>query len=496
MDAARHQPRAVETSLDPEDWGAMRSLGHRAIDDVIEYLSTLRERAVWQPIPTEVRRRFETPLPERGVGAEAAYQAFVDDVLPYPYGNIHPRFWAWVVGTGSALGTLAALGAAAMNSNTPGGQSANVLVEEQLLEWLKQALDYPRDASGVLVTGGSVANLVGVAVGVHDRAGFDIENDGLYGGSRLTVYASSETHFSVEKAVRLLGLGRTSLRKVGVDDEYRIDIDALRDAIERDREAGLRPVAVVGNAGTVGTGAFDDLDALADLAAREELWLHVDGAFGAIAKLSPRFHSLTSGLERADSVAFDLHKWLHAPYEAGCVLVRDRDAHLRAFRATAPYVVDLDGGIGVRPNRFVDLGLEQSRSSRALGMWMSLKEHGIAQFARLVEQNVDQARYLGELIGKREELELMAPVPLNIVCFRYRPPGLADEQLNELNQRILVALQERGVAAPSYTILDGRFALRAAITNHRSRREDFEALIDAVAGIGGTMTDSDKTESA
>jgi glutamate/tyrosine decarboxylase-like PLP-dependent enzyme len=247
------------------------------------------------------------------------------------------------------------------------------------------------------------------------------------------------------------------------------------------------PALVVGNAGTVRTGAFDDLGSLADMARREGLWLHVDGAFGALAALAPGLAALTVGMERADSLAVDLHKWLHVPIDAGCILVRDAAAHRTTFGITGPYVGDLGAGVAVATNRFTDLGLQQTRSARGLKVWLSLKEHGVRAFGRMIQKNVDQARHLAALVHATDRLELLAPVPLNIVCFRYRRPGLPGEALNDLNRRILIALQERGIAVPSHTLIGERFALRCAITNHRSRAEDFEVLVRAVVDIGDEL---------
>jgi glutamate/tyrosine decarboxylase-like PLP-dependent enzyme len=246
---------------------------------------------------------------------------------------------------------------------------------------------------------------------------------------------------------------------------------------------------VIGNAGTVNTGAIDDLQSLADLCEREELWFHVDGAFGALAWLSPALRPLVQGLDRADSLAFDLHKWMYMPFEAGCALVRRERDHHRAFSLTPEYLAHSsdDRGIASGAPWFSEYGLQLTRGFRALKVWMSLKEHGVQKYARLIEQNVQQARYLAARVAAEPELELVAPVPLNIVCFRYNPGSLDGARLNALNEELLTRLHESGVAAPSYTTLGGRYALRAAITNHRSRREDFDILVEAVLRLGRAL---------
>jgi glutamate/tyrosine decarboxylase-like PLP-dependent enzyme len=299
------------------------------------------------------------------------------------------------------------------------------------------------------------------------------------------LYASAQTHNSVDKAVRLLGLGQRALRAIPVDAEYRIDLAALTRAIAEDRAAGRKPIAVVGNAGTVNTGAIDDLTALADLAAREQLWFHVDGAFGALAAISDQLRPLVAGMERADSVAFDLHKWLYMPYDVGCVLVRSREAHRRPFATHASYLAREARGAAPNDHDPGSLGPELSREFRGLKVWMLLQEHGLAAYARLLEQNVAQARYAAGLIHRHAELELMAPVPLNVVCLRYLGSRPGDgEALDRVNRELLIRIQERGIAVPSGTMLGGRFAIRLAITNHRTRRDDLDLFLDQVVALG------------
>jgi aromatic-L-amino-acid/L-tryptophan decarboxylase len=479
---------ATEESLDPQDWEALRRLGRRMVDDLMDHLAGVRERPVWRPVPQAVKDRLAQPLPIEAEGAGRAYEDFRELVLPYPLGNTHPRFWGWVIGTGTPLGMLAEMLAAGMNSSASFGEQSPVYVERQVLDWLKEMLCYPAEASGLLVSGGSMANFVGLAVARNARAGFDVASAGLQSSHpKLVLYGSVETHNSVQKAVELLGLGSDSFRRVPVDAEYRVDPAALRAAIADDRAAGRQPFCVVGNAGTVNTGAFDDLGRLADICEAEKLWLHVDGAFGALAALAPELRHLTAGMERADSLAFDLHKWMYMPYEAGCVLVRSGDEHRRTFSVAASYLSDLRGGVAGGPIKFSEYGVELSRGFRALKVWMSLKEHGVEKYARLIRQNVGQARHLAELIAAAPELELLAPAPLNVVCFRFVDARLSEPQLNELNRELLVRLHESGVAAPSFTTLGGRFAVRAAITNHRSRREDFDLLVSKVVELGHSL---------
>lgn len=476
-----------ERSLDPADWGDFRALGHRMVDDMAAWLEGLDERPVWQPMPPEVRQRLRAPVPIRADGPERAYQAFRQDVLDYPLGNAHPRFWGWVIGSGTPVGMLGQLLAGAVNTNVGGAECAAVHVEAQVLAWLKELMGFPTDAGGLLVSGASVANLTAIAVARHDRAP-RVRRTGVHSLERpLTLYASTETHSSVQRALEALGLGAEALRSTPVRKDGTADVEAMRRMILADRAAGQEPFAVVGNAGTVNTGAIDDLSALADLCAAEGLWFHVDGAFGALAALSPRLRPRLRGMDRADSLAFDLHKWLSAPYGTGCVLVRDAATHREAFALTPAYLARSHGrGLSSSEVWLSDFGLELSRPFRALPVWLSLKAYGVEEFARVIEQNVAQARELGGMVEAEDTLELLAPVSLNVVCFRWSG-GNDGSALDAINREILVRLQERGVAVLSSTVLEGRFALRAALVGHRTRREDLELVVREVQAEGAAI---------
>jgi glutamate/tyrosine decarboxylase-like PLP-dependent enzyme len=291
-------------------------------------------------------------------------------------------------------------------------------------------------------------------------------------------------HSCNQKAVELLGIGNRNFRKIAVHDDFTINLDALKQAISADRAAGYRPICVIGSAGTVNTGAIDDLNALADLCRDEDLWFHVDGAIGAVAVLAENVKPQLAGIERADSIALDLHKWMHIPFEAGCAIVRSEKAHRNAFSLTPEYLAHETRGLAAGHLWFSEYGLQLSRQFRALKVWMSIKEHGLDRFGRMIARNVEQAHYFGGLVDRDPTLELMAPIGMDIVCFRFNPGSMDDEALNALNKEILMQLHEQGIAAPSYTTLNGRYCLRIAIANHRSRQEDFDLLAREVSRLG------------
>ncbi|HEX8850355.1 MAG TPA: pyridoxal-dependent decarboxylase [Gemmatimonadaceae bacterium] len=484
-----------ELTLDPAtaaEWDSFRGLAHRMVDDMLAHLSTLRDQPAWREMPLEVRAAFAGAVPREGIGADEAYARFVSDVLPYPNGNLHPRFFGWVQGNGTPLGMMADMLAAGLDAHLAGFNHAPALVEHQVIAWLAGLMGMP-GASGLLVSGGTMASTLGLAVGRVSKArelGFDARELGMQRWpdvvphGPLVFYGSRETHGWARKAAELLGLGDRAFRRVPVDREYRIDLGTLAAMLAEDRAAGLLPFCVIGTAGTVNTGASDDLAALADLAAHEKLWFHVDGAFGALAYLSDQLRPQVAGLERADSIGFDLHKWGYLPFECACVLVRDPVLHRNAFATTASYLAGTTRGVIAGGLPFADRGIELTRGFKALKVWLSLLADGVDTLVALIEQNVSQVRHLVARVEASEELELLAPAPLNIACFRYAPAGVDATRLDAINEEILLRLQERGIAVPSGTTLDGRFAIRVANTNHRARTEDLDAVVDGVLEIG------------
>lgn len=453
--------------LDPADWDAFRRTSHEIVDRLIDSMQAVREQPTWQPVPETVKAFFDAPLPEAPQALAAVYGEFAANILPYPTGNIHPRFFGWVHGSGTPAGAIAELMAAVMNSNAGGREHSAVYVERQVIRWFCDLFGM-HAGSGILLGGTSMANFAGLLVARTARLGAGVRSEGLQqaqGG--LVGYASRATHNCVRKAFEMAGLGNAALRVIETDGRQHIDIAALEARIAHDREAGATPFIVIGNAGTVDTGAFDPLEHLAEIARRERLWFHVDGAFGAMAMLSDRLRPLVRGIEHADSIAFDFHKWLHVPYDAACLLVRDEAAHRATFASEGPYITRMARGTASGNPWFADYGPDLSRSFRALKVWLTLKHFGTRRIAAAIEMNCDQARHLAALVESDANFELAAPVALNIVCFRHKRCD---------NDALAIAVQESGRAVISSTTIGGTRVLRACFTNHRTQDGDVEEL--------------------
>ncbi|HEY1720823.1 MAG TPA: pyridoxal-dependent decarboxylase [Magnetospirillaceae bacterium] len=478
-------PKPDKSLLDPADWDAFRSEAHALLDQMIGHLQHAGEGPVWQPLPDAAKNALATPSPKTPSAVETLRSELGQLIQPYVVGNTHPRFWGWVHGTGTPGGMLAEMAAAALNANCGGRNHVGIELERIVVDWARSWFGLPDTAGGLLVSGSSMANLLALAIARHHKAGHDVRALGN-GDAKLVAYASSEAHLSVSKAFEVLGLGRAALRSVPIDADLRMDVAALRKAIAADRAAGQKPFAVIANTGSVNSGAFDDLNAIADLCKTEGLWLHVDGAFGALVMLNPTLASRAAGIERADSIAFDFHKWLHVPYDAGCVLVRDKALQIAAFGGRPDYLASI-GGLGAGEAWPSDLGIELSRGFRALKVWWTIKEHGTARLGEAIARNCAQAKLFEGLLRKNPAIEVLAPVSLNIVCCRYRAPGLDDKALDDLNARIIVAIQESGVAVPSSCRIGGKLAIRVCITNHRSRDSDFVLMAETIAATGSRL---------
>jgi aromatic-L-amino-acid/L-tryptophan decarboxylase len=470
-------------TLDPADWQAFREQAHRMLDDMLDYVRDIRDRPVWQPAPDEVRARFRAEIPEAPSSLADVHGEFLRDILPYAAGNVHPGFMGWVHGAGTPVGMLAEMLAAGINANLGGRDHMPIEVERQMVRWMRRIFGFPASASGLFVTGTSMANLIGVLIARDAELGFEVRCGGISGSpKRLAAYASAAAHNCIPKALDIAGIGSDALRAIPTDARHRISIEALRDAIAEDRRTGRTPFLVVGSAGTVDTGAIDDLEALADLCREERIWFHVDGACGALAMLAPDLAPRLAGIERADSLAFDFHKWGQVPYDAGFILVRDGVLHRNTFATSAPYLRRELRGLAAGAPWPCDYGPDLSRGFRALKTWFTLKVYGTAALGAAISRTCALARYLESCVAGRPELELLAPVELNVVCFRYW-----SEDAQRINPRIVIELQESGAAAPSTTVLDGKIAIRAAIVNHRTSEKEIDRLVEKTVELGRAM---------
>ncbi len=472
---------SAPVSLDPPDWPSFRQQAHRMLDDMLGAIETIREQPVWQPIPNAVRARFRAALPLKPTSLEAVHQEFMTSILPYTARNAHPGFMGWVQGGGTPVGMLAEMLAAGLNANTGGRDQIPLEVERQVTDWVRTLFGFPAEASGVFVTGTSMANFLAIVTARDSKIGSNVRQDGVE--QKFTAYAATTVHGSIGRALDFAGLGSHSLRLVPVDSGQHIDLAALARAITEDRDAGFTPFLVVGTAGTVDTGAVDDLSGIAQLCAQEHLWFHVDGAYGALAILAPELSPLLHGIEQADSLAFDFHKWAQVPYDAGFLMVRDGARHRQAFASSCNYLSRDERGMSAGSPWPCDLGVDLSRGFRALKTWATLKVYGTDALGAVVSRTCELARYLQSRVLASQELELMAPVELNIVCFRYRFTGFtgsATQDLwDQLHRDIVVRLQESGAVAPSTTLIGGRVSIRAAIVNHRTSRTEIDTLIEA-----------------
>ncbi len=460
---------------------AFRRASRVLVDGVADYLVALPSRPVWQPMPAGARKRLlDLPLPERGATLDELGATVLRDVLPYPMGNGHPAFFGWVNPPPSPAGIVASLAAAAMNPSVVAGDHADVHLERAVVRWLAELVGFPHaPGGGLLTSGGSAATIVCLA-GARGRAlaavGHDVHRDGLAGAPRLVAYVPGEAHSCVRRALELLGLGSGAMREVPLDSG-RLDAAALRALIASDRARGAVPALLVGSAGTVNTGAIDPLDALADVATAEELWFHVDGSYGAFGVLDPAIADRFYGMERADSLALDPHKWLGVPVDGGCALVR-HGADLRdAFSLIPPYLrQETDASVGT----FAEYGPEQTRPFRALKTWATIAARGRVGLSAQVARADRLARELATLIELAPELELAAQPETSIVAFRARPAGCPPPRLDELNRALPEAVQARGRTFITGTVFDGRETLRACILHPDTASEHLTTLTSEV----------------
>ncbi|MEO8012620.1 MAG: pyridoxal-dependent decarboxylase [Polaromonas sp.] len=444
-----------------------------------------REGPVWTPLPLGLQADYQVPLRSKGMGPEAI-ERHLTALLPYGVGNTHPRFFGWVHGSGTPGNLLADITAATMNANLGGRDHGAMYVEKQVVNWCREIFQFPETSSGLIVSGTSIATIVALKTARDRCFDFSSRKTGLQKTAlgQLVGYTSAQTHSCVARAFDILGLGSDALRKIAVNEHFEIDTYALQTAITEDRAAGFTPFVIVGTAGAVNVGAIDDLETLADIAQAEKLWLHIDGAFGALGVLCEQLRPRLTGIKRADSLAFDFHKWLHVNYDAGFILMRSEELHRRTFSERPEYLKGAERGLAAGNPWPVEYGPELSRGFRALKVWTQLAEHGTDKLGALIAQNCAQAAYLKTLVDDHPHMDMVAPVAMNICCLRYRAPGQDELAVDRLNDEIVVQLQVQGLAAPSTTLVNGRNAIRVNITNHRTTRADMDMLILEIDRIG------------
>lgn len=471
-----------------------RSLGHDLVDRIAEFLASLSSHPVTHAeSPEEVRSALSAkrPLPEEGQDPESLLRDTAALLFEHSLFNGHPRFYGYITSSAAPIGMLADLMAAAVNANVGAWKLAPMAteIEAQVIRWLAQFIGYPAECGGLLLSGGNMANLTCFLAARAARAGWDVRKRGVAGGPRLCVYASVETHTWLQKAADLAGLGTEAIH--WIDGRQGMDLDELRARYRRDSDDGYQPFLVVGSAGTVSTGAVDPLPDLAGFCQEHKLWFHVDGAYGAFASGLPGAPPELNGLESADSVAVDPHKWLYAPLEAGCALVRDPSALRNAFSYHPPYYSFEGEGLN-----YYDIGPQNSRGFRALKVWLALQQAGAAGYRKMIQDDITLARYLYDLAVEHPELEAITH-HLSITTLRYVPRELraevgskqTEEYLNELNRRLLEAIEKSGEAFMSNAVIAGKYALRFCIVNFRASACDIEAMPELVARLGRQIHD-------
>jgi len=468
--------------LDPSA-DEIRDWGDSVIQLMTDYLGNLRDRGVYRHMSSRrIRDRLDAALPSKGTDFDALLKVFRESIIPFSRQNAHPRMFGYVQSPGTPIGAFADLLASTLNANLTIWRSAPAPVELERLtiDWIRQILGFNAGAGGLFVSGGSMANLAALAAARQTKH---------HSLGRLRLYASSATHFSIVKAAALLGIGRENVHHVSVDERFKMRVDDLVAKITADLEAGYVPFCVVGNAGTVDTGAIDPLMEIREVANRFQLWMHVDGSYGAFAVLAESARKLFAGMEQADSIALDPHKWLYLPVDVGCVIYRDPEIARAAFAYEAEYT-RMFGEEADEAFVCWDYGPELSRRFRALKVWMLLKGVGLDRLSAAIENNLACARYLESMVQASDDFEMVAPVELSIFCFRHLPVQLrnkSSEAIDAFNERLLLALQRDGSSYLSNTTLGGRFALRGCVLNYRTTVRDMEILLDDLRRVGRSL---------
>jgi len=464
--------------LNPEQF---RALGYRAIDMIAEQLADLTDGPTRRPVPLDIRHGLEDqPIPQTGADPFDLLDRVQNEILAYPMGNPSPRFFAWVNSTPTPIGILGDLFAAAMSPSAAGGDQAATYVERAALTWVKDMLGFPQEAQGLFVSGGSKANLTCLAVMRHVMSDGKVRHEGMMAqDAPMIVYTSAHGHSCIEKTVSALGIGSQNLRIIPVDSQYRMDIPKLREAIAADRAAGLHPVCVAASAGTTNTGAIDLLDEIADLCEAEKMWFHIDGAYGGFGILAEQTEGLYKGMNRADSIAVDPHKWLYIPVECGCAIVRHADA-MRATFSLVPAYLQEDRA----EPWFSEYGLQQTRGFRALKVWLSIQHYGLDGYRKMITQDINTAYDLRRKLFTRSDFEVVTAGPLSVTCFRYVPAGVPEDMLDDLQRQIVAWTNASARAFITSTMIDGKVVVRACHVNFRTTSEDLDVLLDTLTEAG------------
>ena len=470
-------------------------LARAAMDWVLKYFSAQSTLPVYPTASAkEMSSRLAGPLP-LAPQDPASLMSEVQSIADYSRYNGHPRMFGYVQSSASFAGVMGDLLASALNQNVTSWRSAPAAttIEHQAIEWLKELVGFGAEGAGVLLSGGSLANFAGLAVALRASTDVDLNQHGVGAlPGKPRIYTSSMTHISIGKAASMLGVGKDAIVALPVNAAFQMDVQALSSQIDADRAAGFHPVCVVATAGDVNTGAIDPLDAIADVCAHEKLWLHIDGSYGALAARSRHVGDAMRAINRADSMSLDPHKWLFAPTDAGCLLVRDAAALRRAFSTGAGYI-DVIADRDMSEFAYWDHGPELSRRFRALKIWFLLKVHGARALQEAIDSNIAVAHHLAKAVKGSDDFELMAPAPLSIVCFRYRPRLREDASAgqagdDEFNKRLMVEVQRDGDSYLSNATINGRFALRACIVNFRTAVADVDRLLDTIRRVAARMT--------
>ncbi|MEO9458499.1 MAG: pyridoxal-dependent decarboxylase [Lentilitoribacter sp.] len=457
--------------LDPENWEDFSHDMHNLMDQCLERMKQARDFP-WQLKPNDLGGRLSLKSENAGVGSARTFEHLSKDIMPYATGNTHPRFFGWVHGAGLPVSVGAELVAATMNSNCGGRDHGAIEVERATLDWLLDVSGLPDTASAILTTGTSQATILALTTARNRQFGHDVRKTGIQSLPKIAVYVRRGTHSCIGKALDAMGYGSDSIHVVDTDENMRMDIASLKTAVKEDRASGIVPLAIIGTAGSVNTGSFDLLDKIADFCAEQDIWFHVDGAFGFWAKLADEpWKHLVNGMGRANSIACDFHKWMSVPYDCGACMIYDRTLHFDTFTSRPNYLEQQDEGLGGGDLWFCDYGLELSRGFRALKVWTAVKSIGVEAFSASITDNCKQTSLMAELVEASDVLELSFPVSSNICCFYIKNGDV---------NAIAAKLQLNGDAVFSTTIIKDRPCLRAALVNHRTTSDDIRQSISAV----------------